>query len=196
MTRLLLIRHAHHDYIGRAIAGWLPGVSLSGQGRAQAAALADRLAGAHITAIYSSPLERALETAGPLGKRLGFPIEIREALGEVRFGDFTGRAMAELDRDPAWRRFNQLRGSTRAPGGELMLEAQARMVAELERIRESHPDGVVAIFSHSDIIRAAVLHYAGMPLDLFERIEIQPASVSAIELGDAGPRILKLNETG
>jgi probable phosphoglycerate mutase len=77
-----------------------------------------------------------------------------------------------------------------------MLEAQARMVAELERIRESHPDGVVAVFSHSDIIRAAVLHYAGMPLDLFERIEIQPASVSVIELGDAGPRILKLNETG
>jgi len=77
--------------------------------------------------------------------------------------------MAELDRDPTWHRFNHYRGSTRAPGGELMLEAQARMLAELERIHESHPDGVVAVFSHSDI--------------------------SVIELGDAGPRILKLNET-
>jgi broad specificity phosphatase PhoE len=168
VTRLLLIRHAHHDYIGRAIAGWLPGVSLSGQGRAEAAALADRLAGAHITAIYSSPLERALETAGPLGARLGFPIEIREALGEVRFGDFTGRTMAELDRDPVPGTGSTIyRGSTRAPGGELMLEAQARMLAELERIHESHPGGVVAVFSHSDIIRRRSTF---MPLD--ERIEI------------------------
>jgi broad specificity phosphatase PhoE len=171
-------------------------VCLSEQGRAEAATLAERLAAAGITVIYSSPLERALETAGPVAARLRLPIEIRDGLGEVRFGDFTGRTMAELDRDPAWHKFNHYRGSTRAPGGELMLEAQARMVAELERIRESHPDGVVAVFSHSDIIRAAVLHYAGMPLDLFERIEIHPASVSVIELGDAGPRILKLNETG
>jgi broad specificity phosphatase PhoE len=87
VTRLLLIRHAHHDYIGRAIAGWLPGVSLSAQGQVEAVALADRLAGARITTIYSSPLERAVETAGLTVARLGLHLEIREALGEVRFGN-------------------------------------------------------------------------------------------------------------
>jgi probable phosphoglycerate mutase len=193
---LLLIRHAHHDYIGRAIAGWLPGVSLSRQGRIEAAALADRLADARIVAIYSSPLERALETASPLAERLGLRIEIRPALGEVRFGDWTGRTMAELDADPAWQRFNNYRSGTRAPNGEWMLEAQARMTGELERIRRDHPNNAVAVVSHGDVIRAAVMHYAGIPLDLFQRIEIHPASVSVIELDENGPRILKLNETG
>ena len=195
MTRLLLIRYAHHDYIGRAIAGWLPGVALSLQGQAQAAALPGRLAGAGITAIYSSPLERALETARPVAENLGLSIEIRESLGEVRFGAFTGRTMAGLESDPAWQRFRHYRSGTRAPGGELMVESQVRMVAELERIRERHPGGVAAVFSHSDIIRAAIVHYAGMPLDLFERIEISPASVSVVELSEEGPRILALNAT-
>ncbi|MFN7992253.1 MAG: histidine phosphatase family protein [Bryobacteraceae bacterium] len=195
MTRFLLIRHAHHDYIGRAIAGWLPGVCLSTQGEAEAAELPRRLTGENITAIYSSPLERALETAAPLSKALRLPIVIREALGELRFGDWTGRTMTELDADPLWHRFNTHRGTTRAPGGELMLESQGRMVAELERIRKDHPDTVVAVTSHSDIIRAALLHYLGMPIDFFNRIEIHPASVTVLEMDDHGHRVLKLNNT-
>ena len=194
VTRLLLIRHAHHDYIGRAIAGWLPGISLSPKGREQAAALPARLAGAGITAIFSSPLERAMETAAPLAASLGMRVEIREGLREIHYGKFTGRTMEELDADPAWRRFNVQRGNSRAPGGEMMIETQARMVAELERIREDHPGGVAAVFSHGDVIRAAVLHYAGIPLDLYERIQIHPASVSVIDLTDDGPRIVRLNE--
>ena len=193
-ARLLLIRHAHHDYIGRAIAGWLPGISLSAQGRKQAAALPGRLATAGITAICSSPLERALETAAPLSASLGLPVEIREGLREINFGEFTGRTMMDLDQDPAWHHFNLHRGSARAPGGEMMLETQARMVAELEGIGQACAGGVVAVFSHGDVIRAAVLHYAGMPLDLYDRIEIHPASVSVIELRAAGPRIICLNE--
>jgi probable phosphomutase (TIGR03848 family) len=190
-----LIRHAHHDYIGRVIAGRLPGVSLSVQGKREAAALPDRLAGAGITVLYSSPLERALETAAPLAERLGLRVEIREALGEIAYGDWTGRTMTELDRDPLWRRFNEYRSGTRAPGGEMMLETQTRMVAELERIRQAHPDAVVAVVSHGDVIRAAILHYAGIPLDLFQRIEIYPASVSIIELDEHLPRIVSLNAT-
>ena len=196
MTRILLIRHAHHDYIGRAIAGWRPGVSLSAQGKVEAAALAERLASAEINAIYSSPLERALETALPLSKRFDLQIEVRDALGEVQFGEWTGRTMADLDADPLWHRFNRYRSSTRAPNGELMLESQARIVGEIERIREQHPNGMIAVFSHGDVIRAAVLHYLGMPIDLFQRIEIHPASVTTMDLDENGPRILKLNETG
>lgn len=194
MTRLLLIRHAHHDYVGKAIAGWLPGVSLSKMGRKQAAALPARLAGAGITAICSSPLERAMETAAPLAADLGLPVETREGLREINFGEFTGRTMADLDGDPAWHHFNLHRGSARAPGGEMMLETQARMIAELEQIRRAYSGGVAAVFSHGDVIRAAVLHYAGIPLDLYQRIEIHPASVSVIDLFPAGPRIIRLNE--
>ena len=115
MTRLLLIRHARHDYIGEAIAAWLPGVSLSERGRTQAAALPKRLAGSRISAIYSSPPERALQTAAPLAAGLGMEIEIRDRLREINFGEFTGRTMAELDANPIWRRFNLSRGNTRAP---------------------------------------------------------------------------------
>lgn len=172
--RLLLIRHAHHDYIGKAIAGWLPGVSLSEFGRRQAAALPKRLDRAQISAIYSSPLERALETAAPLAAALGLEVEIRDGLREMNFGEFTGQTMVELDRTPVWHRFNLSRSNTRAPGGELMLETQARMVAELERIRYENHGGVAAVFSHGEAIRAAVMHYAGIPLDLYERIEIYP----------------------
>lgn len=192
--RLLLIRHAHHDYIGRAIAGWLPGVSLSKFGKTQAVALPKRLARSRISAIYSSPLERALKTAAPLAAALGMKVEIRDGLREIDFGEFTGHTMAELDLNPLWHRFNLSRSNTRAPGGELMLETQARMVAELERIRCENPDGVVAVFSHGDVIRAAVMHYAGIPLDFYERIEIDPASVNTIELFAHGPRIIRLNE--
>ncbi len=194
MTRVLLIRHAHHDYLGRAIAGWLPGVSLSAQGRAEAAALAERLAGAPIAAIYSSPLERAMETAEPLAHRLGLQIETRRTLGELDFGDWTGRTMAELEADPDWHRFNAQRATTRPPGGELMLEVQTRAVAELERIRQLHPQATVAVVSHGDVIRAAVLYYTGMPMDLYARIEIHPPSVTLVELDESGPRVIRLND--
>ncbi len=192
--RLLLIRHAHHDYIGKAIAGWLPGVSLSEFGRSQAAAFPKRLARSGISAIYSSPLERARETAAPLAAGLGMEVEIREGLREMNFGEFTGQTMAELDINPLWHQFNLSRSNTRAPGGELMLETQARMVAELERIRYENPDGVVAVFSHGEAIRTAVMHYAGIPLDLCQRIEVHPASVSTVDLFAHGPRIVRLNE--
>ena len=135
-----------------------------------------------------------METAQPLADALHQSIEIRADLGEVRFGDFTGRTMAELDSDPAWHRFNQHRSLARAPGGEMMLESQARMVAELERIRIAHPDATAAVFSHGDIIRAAVLHYLGMPLDFYERIRIDPASITVVELDSAAqPRVVRLN---
>lgn len=194
MARLLLIRHAHHDYIGRAIAGWLPGVSLSEHGRAQAAALPARLTGLAIAAIYSSPLERAMETAAPLAAARGLTVEIRAGLKEVDFGRFTGRTMADLDTDPAWHHFNLFRGSARAPGGEMMLETQARMVAELERIGAAHPGATVAVFSHGDVIRAAVLHYLGMPLDFYGRIQIDPASVTTIDFQAVRATVVCLND--
>jgi probable phosphoglycerate mutase len=195
MATFYLIRHGANDFLGAAIAGWAPGVSLNVQGREQAERLAWKLLGRGITHIYSSPLERALETAAPIARELGLKVEVRDAFGEVRFGEWTGKRFEELARDPRWKLFNSYRSGTRPPGGELMVESQARIVGELESLRARHGQETVAVVSHSDIIRAALIHYAGIPTDLYSRIEISPASFSVLELNDWGPRILKINET-
>lgn len=169
---------------------------LNEEGRAQAEGLAARLSSAPLRAVYSSPLERALETAAPLARALGLEVRVSGALNELDFGEWTGRTFSELEREPGWRRFNSFRSGTRIPGGELMAEAQARFVAEMGRLRERHAGEALALVSHADPIRAAVAHYAGIPLDLFLRVEVSPASVSVVEVGEYGPRIISVNDTG
>src|SRR4029079_19330524 len=143
MTTFLLIRHGINDLVDRAIAGWMPGVHLNQEGRTQAERLAERVGDARIAAIYSSPLERACETAEPIGRRRGLPVQICPGVGEIQFGDWTGHSLERLADAPRWRQFNSFRSGTRAPGGELMLEVQARTVAELERLGEQHPEETV-----------------------------------------------------
>lgn len=193
MSVFLLIRHGHNDSIGRYIVGRGPGVSLNRTGQDQADSLAGRLAGAGITHIYSSPLERARETAAPLARRLGLEVTIEEDLHEIEFGRWTGVPFAELEKERRWRFFNTFRSGTRTPGGELMVEVQARMVAAVERLREQHPKGVIALVSHGDPIKTVVAHYAGLPLDFILRLEISLSSVSAIRITDHGPKILCVN---
>jgi probable phosphoglycerate mutase len=195
MATFYLIRHGNNDFVGKAIAGWTPGVGLNAEGRDQVERLAWKLLGRGITRVYSSPLERALETAAPIAKALELRVEVREAFGEVRFGDWTGKRIDDLERDPRWRLFHTYRSGTRAPSGELMVESQARIVTELEALRHGHPEETMAVVSHADIIRAALIYYAAIPIDLYQRIEISPASFSVLELNAQGPRILKLNET-
>jgi probable phosphoglycerate mutase len=162
----------------------------------QANQLADRLKAVPIAAIYSSPLQRTMETAEPLARTLRLAVEASPRLIEVDFGDWTGKTMSELDADPNWSRFNTLRSITRAPGGDLMLDVQTRMVDELESLRLRHPGLTVAVVSHQDAIKAAIAHYAGIPLDLFHRFEIHPASVSVVRLSDYGPQIVCVNDRG
>lgn len=196
MTTVLLIRHATTAWIGKALAGRTAGVGITEHGRTQAERLAKRLANGGIAAIYSSPLQRALETAAPLSRTLGLPVIERSRLSEVDFGSWTGKTLAELDSDPLWKRFNSLRSITRAPGGELAAEIQVRMCEELEAIRQDHVNQTVAVFSHQDAIKCALAHYLGMPLDLFHRFEIHPASISMVTLADWGIRLLSMNDTG
>ena len=195
-TTFLLIRHGDTDWVGRAFAGRMPGVSINAAGRGQAAALAERLDGLAISAIYSSPLERALETAAPLAARRGLPVVERERLVEIGTGDWTGAVFDNLKDDPQWRRFLSFRSSTRIPGGESMLDVQARMVAEMEELRARHPGETLALFSHADVIRFTIAHYAGIPTDLAHRLEIRPGSVSVAAIGDGDARILRLNDAG
>ena len=115
---------------------------------------------------------------------------------EIAFGEWTNAAFEDLGRQPQFQRFNSFRSSTRIPGGELMAEAQLRIITGLEKLRRRHPQEIVAVISHADLIKAAIAYYAGIPLDLFQRIEISPASVSILEIDDEAVRILLVNDTG
>jgi len=196
MTTLFLIRHGETDAVGNSIMGWLPGCHLNPTGKAQAEQLAQRLSRYPIRAIYTSPLERAVETAQPLAGRLGLELHRSNELGELHVGAWEGLSFQELEGKEEWRRFNAFRSGTRAPQGELMIEAQVRMVRQLECFQQRHSGEYVAVVSHADPLRAALAHYAGIPIDLALRLEISPTSVSVVELTDWAPRILCINSTG
>jgi probable phosphomutase (TIGR03848 family) len=193
MMNLLLIRHATNDWVGKKLAGWTPGVHLNEEGQAQAAALARRLADVPLAAIYSSPLERTLETAQPLAEAHGLSVMVREELGESVYGTWTGRSLEELQKEDLWPVVQVYPSGARFPGGEAIRETQVRVVAALDAIREAHPGQTVAVVSHSDPIKMAVAYYAGLPLDLFQRLVVSPASVSAITFARFGPRLVCLN---
>jgi probable phosphomutase (TIGR03848 family) len=195
-TTLFLIRHAHTDWIGHSIAGRQPGVHLTSEGREQAARLIGRMGHLSIAAIYSSPLERARETAAPLAAALG--LEVRDCMEatELDFGEWVGQSIPDLAADPRWRAFNHFRSFSGMPGGELMPEVQTRIAATMVRLRAAHPGQAVVLVSHGDVIRAAVAYVAGVPLDLFLRLEIRPASVSSVRFYDDSLLILGVNDTG
>jgi probable phosphoglycerate mutase len=194
MTKFFLIRHGANGSVGRSIAGRMSGVHLNAEGRKQAERLAGKLSRESIQKIFSSPLERTVETAEPLAKKLGVETQVVDALLEIDFGNWTGKTLEELAPIPLWQKWNAFRSATRIPNGEMIVEVQSRMVAQIEKLRRGFPDGTVAIFSHGDPIRSVLTHFLGMPLDFFSRIEISPASVSTLVLDDFGAHVLGLNE--
>lgn len=195
MTRFLLIRHATHALGGGILAGRMAGVHLSELGRRQAVELADRIQHLPIKAIYSSPLERTRETAQPLSERVGLPVQIREELNELAYGQFQGKSMTELETMAGWRHWNIARSTARIPDGESALETQVRVVALMQQLHTQHPDDCIALFSHGDVVKSAVAHFLGVHLELFTRIEIGLASVSVVTMADDGVRVLCVNNT-
>jgi probable phosphoglycerate mutase len=195
-TTYLLIRHGTTSHLGHIVSGRAPGIHLNDEGRQQAEGLTPRLRHIPIEAIYCSPLERSMETAQPLAAGLGLEIRANEMFSEIDFGEWTNLRLDQLREVPLWHPFNVFRSGTRAPGGELIVEVQARVVTELARLRHVHAGHTVAIFSHADVIKYALAYYAGMPLDLASRMEIYPASVSVLAIGEFAPRLISLNDTG
>ena len=196
MATILLIRHGDTDWVGERLAGRLPGISLNSTGRTQAARLAINLGALPIDLICTSPLVRTRETAAALTANLDLLPRVCEEFTEVDYGEWTGRTFAEMAASPQWRAYNRNRSITRIPGGELMVEMQARMIAGLLALHHELPDGLVAVFSHGDPIRTALAHFAGIDLDHFLRLRIDPGSVSIVALHDSGPQILGLNLQG
>lgn len=197
-TIFILIRHGSHDRLGSVLCGRMAGVTLSQQGLAEAESLAERLSGQRLTAVLSSPLERAVETATPIAERQGLPLTIEPALNELDLGAWSGKRFEELHGDPAWDLWNRARSHGRpTPGespGESMAEAQVRIAALLDRLRRAHPGGTLALVSHGDIIKAALAHAMGLPLDFYGRFEISPASRSVLIAGDWGLKVHSINE--
>lgn len=195
VTTFYLIRHAERDTVPDFLPGRAPGIRLTERGHRQAQGVAHRFQGRPVNLIFSSPLERALDTAAPLAHAKALTVQPAPALLELDFGRWTGRRASELVDDPRWRHFNEFRSGTPAPEGESALDVQRRFVGELVRLRDAHPDQAIACFSHKDPIRLALTYFLGAPLDNFERFEIDYASISELQLADWGARIVKLNET-
>jgi probable phosphomutase (TIGR03848 family) len=196
MTTLFLIRHGLTAVTGKTLYGRTAGVPLDDRGRAQAERLAERFVPVRLTAIYSSPLDRCMETMAPLAARQRLEVEGREGLIEMDVGAWTGRPLAQVRRTRLWKELIHRPSQFRFPDGESFLDAQARAVAEIQSIAARHPRGRVAVGSHGDIIRMLVAHLSGAHLDLFQRTIADPASVSAVVLGETGPHVVLVNDTG
>ena len=193
-TTVFLVRHAAHDLLGRVLTGRMAGVHLGPEGSLQAGRLAERLSAEPISGVYTSPLERARETAEPIASRWGLPAKTDEALTDIDFGDWSGRSFEELGRDPGWTEWNASRTMARPPGGETMLDVQWRAVGAVGRIVAAHPQTGAVVVSHGDVIKAVVAHYLGVALDGISRFEISPGSISTVAIGGWGAKVHALNE--
>lgn len=196
MTTLLLIRHGENNMVGKRLAGRLPNVHLNEKGKQQARQVAQALGKAPVKAIYSSPLERAVETAEPLAQALNLPIHIAPGLIELAYGKWQGKTLKQLVRYRLWKVVQEKPSEMRFPQGESFIEVQQRAIAEVERIVASHEeDDLVACFSHGDIIRLLVAHFLGVPLDLFQRVSADPASITVLHIDKKGcPRLVHINQ--
>lgn len=188
---VLLARHATHSEVGKRLSGRSE-VALNEEGRAEAALLGERLREHRIGAIHSSPRRRALETAGSVAQRTGLPIETVAALDEINFGDWTGRSFDSLEEEPLWQRWNAERGAAVPPSGESMAAATARAVAHVETAATAQ--GTTLMVTHGDIIRGIVAHYLGLPLDRLLRFDVDPASLTLLDVTPDGGRLIALNE--
>jgi probable phosphoglycerate mutase len=196
-TLLLLVRHGQTPTTGATLPGRAPGLHLSDAGREQADRVAKRLAELpRVDAVYASPLERTRETATPIAQARGGRVHVERGLLECDFGEWTGRPLKDLMKQPEWTTVQRYPSGHRFPGGESFAEMQARMIGTVERLRGRHVGGVVVAVSHADPIKAVVAHALGTHLDLFQRVVISPCSVTAIAFHAGGPTVLTVNSTG
>lgn len=189
-TTVVLIRHAAYPEAGRRFTGRSPGHALSPEGRAQAEGLIARLERFEFTALYSSPVQRALETAAPLANARGLDVQTLDEFAEVDTGEWTGRTFESLSGDQTFARFNAERSKVTIPGGEHFRDVQARVGRGLELLAARHANETIAVFTHADILRVALVNTLGMPLDYLLRLDVELTNVSVVETGLGGSRLL------
>ncbi|MFP4013947.1 MAG: histidine phosphatase family protein [Chitinispirillaceae bacterium] len=196
MITILFIRHGLCDFVGKFIAGRKEKVHLNGEGRKQVLDLACRLETIPVSAIYSGPLERVVETAEIIARSKDVPVTVARELDEVDSGNWTGLSFEEVAKDPLWDVYNRFKGGTRIPGGEMTLEVASRVSGFVERVRRKRDGATVIMVSHGNPIKTVLAHYCGIPLDFISRFEVDPASVSVLRVDDYGAAVGCINSTG
>ncbi len=197
MPILLLIRHGENEYVKTGkMAGRLPGVHLNEKGQKQAQALGEALKDVPIKAVYSSPLERAVETAMPIASARRLEVQMEAGLLESNVGKWQGKSWKVLRLMKVWKIVQQSPSRFRFPDGESFPEMQTRIVSALENIAQIHkkPNDIVACVFHADPIKLAVAHFIGLPLDHFQRLACDTGSVSVLHVNEMGANLLKLNQ--
>jgi probable phosphomutase (TIGR03848 family) len=195
-TTLVLVRHAVTAQTGPLLSGRTPGIDLSELGVEQARAAGERLAGVPLAAIYASPIERTRQTAEALALHHDLKVRPLDGVIEADYGEWTGGKIEDLAKTDLWKTVQRTPSRARFPDGESIAEMQARMVTALEGVVADHPGEVVAVVSHADPIKAAIAHFTGVHLDLFQRINVSPASITVFSLGPHGAMMLTCNHTG
>jgi probable phosphomutase (TIGR03848 family) len=199
VTTVLLVRHGLTDAnLGGTLAGWTPGVHLAAKGEEQVRDLAVRLAPVPVTAIVSSPLERCQETAAALAAgRDNLAVATDERLGECHYGDWQGQPLKTLAKDPLWKVVQAHPSAAKFPGGEALRDTQARAVAAVREHNERLGDDAIWIaVSHGDVIKAVLADALGVHLDEFQRIVVNPASVSVVSYTALRPFVVRMNDVG
>ena len=200
MSTVILLRHGRTTAnAGGVLAGWTPGVQLDETGTAQVGAVGERLAKVPLAAVVSSPLERCRQTADAVVAGRDLEVQSDDRLGEARYGDWTGRAIKELVKDPLWKVVQQHPSAAVFPGpeGEGLAQTQARAVAAVREWNvKLGPDAVWLACSHGDVIKAILADALGLHLDQFQRIVVDPASVSVVTYTETRPFVVRVNDTG
>lgn len=197
MTTVLLVRHGLTAMTGPVLAGWTPGVDLDDRGQEQARMLAERLYRVPLTAIVASPLERCQQTAAALAAGRELAVSTEDRVGECHYGDWTGQNLKTLSKDPLWRVVQAHPSAARFPGGEALRDTQARAVGAVRDWNARlGPDATYAVVSHGDVIKALLADALGLHLDLFQRIVVDPCSLSVIRYTELRPFVARLNDVG
>ena len=199
MTTVVLVRHGLTAMTGPVLAGWTPGLHLDERGEKQAAEVAERLRPVPFDAVVSSPLDRCLDTAGAVLAGRDLELQVEQRLGECRYGDWTGRPIKELVKDPLWKVVQNHPSAVTFPGpeGEPLAHTQARAVAAVRDWNARlGPDATWLACSHGDVIKAVVADAMGLHLDQFQRIVVDPCSVTVIRYTELRPFVVRVNDTG
>ncbi len=197
MTTVLLLRHGLTELTGPVLAGWTPGVHLDDRGRAQAQEVAERLGPVPLAAVVSSPLDRCIETAAAVAEERDVEVQLDHRFGECDYGDWTGQELKKLSKDPLWRVVQAHPSAATFPGGETLRHSQARAVEAVRDWNSSlGPDATYLVCTHGDVIKAVVADALGMHLDLFQRIQVDPCSLSVVRYTELRPFVLRLNDVG
>ncbi len=199
MTTVLLVRHGLTAMTGPILSGWTPGLHLDDRGRAQVASLGERMRAIPLAAVVTSPLERCRETADAVlaGREPAPPLHVDERVGEVHYGTWTGRRFTELTKDPLWRVVQAHPSAAVFPEGE-GLAAMAARAAEAVRDWNARlgPDATYALVSHADVIKSLIADALGVHLDGYQRIGVDPASLSVIQYTPLRTFVIRVNDTG